>query len=204
MSERPYRGKRLLDLGLVVVSAPAWGLLAIACALAVGLTSGRPILFRQERVGLGGRTFAMLKFRTMRTSPVGNDVFPDPAAITPIGRLLRTTSLDELPQLLNVAIGEMSVVGPRPALQYQVDRYTPEQRRRLLVRPGLTGLAQIRGRNSIPWDRRIAHDIEYLGTQSVGLDLRILLQTVVVLGRREGVGGHPTDDAIAVPPKVRN
>ncbi|MDZ7733079.1 MAG: sugar transferase [Acidimicrobiia bacterium] len=113
--------------------------------------------------------------------------------------MLRRASLDELPQLLNVVRGEMSIVGPRPTLAYQVERYTDEQRRRLDVRPGLTGLAQIRGRNTIEWSERIEHDLEYVDRQSPALDASIILRTAPALLRASGVEGHPTDDRLAMP-----
>ncbi len=191
----PYRGKRVVDLAvLVVVALPAL-VLGLVCALAVRLTSPGPVLFRQERVGMNGRPFTVVKFRTMVAED--NPIFPDPDRITSAGRWLRRLSLDELPQLINVWRGEMSVVGPRPTLAYQVERYTPRQRARLAVRPGLTGLAQIRGRNALPWDERIEHDLEYVQTQSWRLDLTILWSTVRVMLTGEGAEGHPTDDPLA-------
>jgi lipopolysaccharide/colanic/teichoic acid biosynthesis glycosyltransferase len=122
--------------------------------------------------------------------------------VTPVGRVLRRTSLDELPQLWNVVKGDMSIVGPRPTVAKQVARYDERQRGRLAVRPGLTGLAQVRGRNALTWAERIDLDLEYVRTQSVGLDLRILASTVRVVFVGEGVGGHPTDDPIAAPDRA--
>ncbi len=144
---------------------------------------------------MGGRPFLVWKFRTMVAGD--NPIFPDASRITPVGRVLRRLSLDELPQLLNVAAGDMSVVGPRPTLAYQVERYDEFQRRRLDVRPGLTGLAQVNGRNSLTWARRIEFDVEYVETQSAGLDLRIVLRTVRTMLSGEGVEGHPEDDPLA-------
>lgn len=199
MTSPGYRGKRLFDLVvLVVVSIPAL-LIGGVCALAIRLTSRGPVLFRQDRVGLSSQGFTVLKFRTMIDAPEGNPMFPDESRITPVGRILRRTSLDELPQLINVARGEMSIVGPRPTLRYQTDRYTDRQRLRLSVRPGLTGLAQVRGRNSMSWPERIEVDIEYVANQSMGLDLRILVNTVRTVLGGSGVGGHPTDDPLATP-----
>jgi lipopolysaccharide/colanic/teichoic acid biosynthesis glycosyltransferase len=137
----------------------------------------------------------------MIDAPDGNPVFPDAKRVTRVGRLLRRTSLDELPQLVNVLRGEMSIVGPRPTLAYQVARYDARQRRRLIVRPGLTGLAQLRGRNAISWGERIEHDLEYVDRQSLGLDLRTMLGTVPALVHGRGTEGHPTDDPIATPPE---
>ena len=126
-------------------------------ALAIRLTSRGPVLFRQERVGKGGEPFEVVKFRTMVHLDEPNPLIPDPDRITRVGAFLRRFSLDELPQLLNVARGEMSIVGPRPTLAYQVERYSDRERQRLRVRPGLTGLAQVNGRNAIAWSERIEH-----------------------------------------------
>lgn len=194
---RPYRTKRLVDLALLTAVALPALLVGLVCTLAVRLTSRGPVLFRQERVGLGGKPFVVEKFRTMVDDD--NPVFPDATRITSAGRWLRRLSLDELPQLLNVWRGEMSVVGPRPTLAYQVERYDDRQAARLCVRPGLTGLAQIRGRNELAWEERIEHDLEYVQTQSVWLDLRIVVQTVAPLLTGRGAEGHPTTDPLAVP-----
>ena len=191
----PYRGKRAFDLAALVVLAGPALVVALPCALAVWLTSPGPVLFRQERVGRDGRPFQLLKLRTMVAGD--NPTFPDASRITAVGRLLRRTSLDELPNLVNVARGEMSIVGPRPTLAYQVARYDERQRGRLAVRPGLTGLAQVRGRNALPWSRRIDHDLEYVATQSPRLDLQILVATVGVLAGGAGVEGHPLDDPLS-------
>ena len=128
-----------------------------------------------------------------------NPIFPDATRITSGGKWLRRLSLDELPQLINVVRNEMSVVGPRPTLQYQVDRYDDRQRLRLCVRPGLTGLAQIRGRNSLSWSERIEYDVEYVQTQSPWLDVKILIGTIRVLLTGEGTEGHPENDPLATP-----
>jgi lipopolysaccharide/colanic/teichoic acid biosynthesis glycosyltransferase len=197
---RPYRGKRAVDLALVAVLALPVTVVGGLCALAVRLTTPGPVLFRQQRVGMGGRSFEMLKFRTMRHVPEGNPVFPDPGAITTVGRWLRRLSLDELPQLVNVARGEMSIVGPRPTLGYQVERYSERERLRLAVRPGVTGLAQVRGRNQIPWAVRIGHDLEYVERQSIWLDLKIIAWTLGRILQGSGVEGHPVDDPLARPP----
>ena len=194
--ERPYRGKRLVDLSvLAFVAVPALVVGAL-CAAAVRLTSPGPVFFRQERIGMGGRPFMVWKFRTMVHGD--NPMMPDPDRITRVGAVLRRLSLDELPQLLNVATGEMSIVGPRPTLAYQVERYDDHQRRRLAVRPGLTGLAQVNGRNSLPWSERIDLDVTYVGTQSPVEDLRLIARTVSTILTGDGVEGHPTDDPLAV------
>jgi lipopolysaccharide/colanic/teichoic acid biosynthesis glycosyltransferase len=194
---RSYRGKRLLDLaivGLVALPAAAVGLLA---ALAIWLDDGRPVLFRQMRAGRGGRPFVMLKLRTMHAHGRGHSVFPDRDSCTRVGRWLRRLSVDELPQLINVARGEMSMVGPRPTLPYQVSRYDPRQRRRLDVLPGLTGLAQVRGRNALSWADRIEWDLRYIENQSIQLDLAVLACTAWAVLTGEGTGGHPRSDPIA-------
>jgi lipopolysaccharide/colanic/teichoic acid biosynthesis glycosyltransferase len=196
---RSYRGKRAFDLAVLAVVALPACVVGAACALAVKLTSHGPALFRQERIGLGGRPFPVYKFRTM-VHAADNPLFPDTARITRVGRVLRRLSLDELPQLLNVARGEMSIVGPRPTLAYQVARYDDRQRRRLAVRPGVTGLAQVRGRNAMPWADRIEIDLDYVRDQSPLLDLRILWWTASAVLRGGGVEGHPTDDPLARPP----
>ena len=202
-TDRPYRGKRAFDLAVLAVVAVPAGLIGGACALAIKLTDRGSVFFRQERVGYGGRPFRVVKFRTMRENHGATSMFPDAALITPVGHWLRRLSLDELPQLINVAKGEMSIVGPRPTLAYQVDRYTDEQRRRLSVRPGLTGLAQVKGRNNLEWAARIRLDIEYLGRQSPWFDSRILVGTVRAVLKGSGVEGHPMDDPLAAAPTAR-
>jgi lipopolysaccharide/colanic/teichoic acid biosynthesis glycosyltransferase len=198
MSPRPpYPGKRLFDLVVTAVLAVPVAVIGSLCALAVRLTSPGPILFRQERVGHNGTAFTLLKFRTMRHDGRPNPLHPDKNRITAVGRVLRRTSLDELPQLVNVARGDMSIVGPRPTLRYQVDRYDDRQLGRLAVRPGLTGLAQVQGRNATTWAERIELDLEYVERQSLFLDCRLLLRTVGALVSGSGVEGHPLDDPIA-------
>jgi len=177
-----------------VVAVPA-ALVGAVCAVAVRVTSPGPVLFRQERIGREGVPFVVLKFRTMVAGD--NPVFPDASRITSAGRVLRRLSLDELPQLVNVALGEMSIVGPRPTLAYQVERYDDRQRRRLAVRPGLTGLAQVNGRNAISWPARIEWDLSYVDRQSPVLDLRLVLATVTTVVTGHGAEGHPTDDPLA-------
>jgi lipopolysaccharide/colanic/teichoic acid biosynthesis glycosyltransferase len=195
--DRPYRGKRIVDLAvLALVAGPAL-VIGAACALAVRLTSPGPVFFRQERIGRDGTTFRVWKFRTMVAGD--NPIFPDASRITSAGRVLRRTSLDELPQLINVAVGEMSIVGPRPTLPYQVARYDDHQRRRLAVRPGLTGLAQVSGRNALAWGDRIDLDVRYVETQSVRTDLSIIARTFSTMLSGEGVEGHPQDDPLAAP-----
>ena len=182
---------RVLDLVLAgigsVVSAPLVAVLAIAVRLE---TPGSPI-YRQVRVGLEGRTFEIYKLRTMVSGAeftgAGLAIAEGDARITRVGEFLRRTSLDELPNLWNVLRGEMSVVGPRPTVSSQVQRYTPRQRGRLAVRPGLTGWAQVNGRASLPWPERIELDLWYVEHRSLALDLRILARTVSMVLRGGGV-----------------
>jgi lipopolysaccharide/colanic/teichoic acid biosynthesis glycosyltransferase len=196
-SWRPYRGKRVFDLALVTLAAIPALTVALPCALAVKLTSRGPVFFRQERIGLGGQPFKVWKFRTM-VSGRRHSVVPDDQAITSAGRWLRRLSLDELPQLINVLRGEMSIVGPRPTLAYQVERYDARQRMRLCVRPGITGLAQVGGRNGIPWAERIELDLAYVTRQSPIVDLRIIAATFAVVASGSGASGHPADDPLVV------
>lgn len=184
-------GKRLLDvvasLGLLIVLAPALAL--VACA--IGITSRGGVFYRQERIGRGGEPFQIVKFRTMRRLEDSVDetgaLVENNARVTAVGRVLREWGLDEIPQLFNVLVGEMSIVGPRPTLRYQVERYTAEQRGRLVARPGITGLAQVMGRNELTWDEKIELDLRYLEHVSLLGDARILLRTASVLLRRQGV-----------------
>jgi len=194
-----YRGKRILDwLLLATVLLPALLLGALA-AVAIWLDDGPPVLFRQVRAGRHGRPFTVLKLRTMRCGGAHAAGPPRGSDCTRVGRLLRRLSLDELPQLINVARGEMSVVGPRPTLAHQVRRYDPRQRGRLSVLPGLTGLAQVNGRNRMSWADRIEWDLRYVQDQSLRLDLGVLACTVRAVLTGDGVGGHPQDDPIAAP-----
>jgi len=183
---RPYdRLKRVLDVTLaavgLVVSAP----IQVATAAVVLAAHGRPVLFRQPRPGLDGEVFELVKFRTMRHPDAAHRT--DAERLTRVGQFLRATSLDELPTLWHVVKGEMSLVGPRPLLVEYLERYSPEQARRHEVRPGVTGLAQVRGRNGLDWDAKLALDVEYVDRRSLLLDARILLETVVVVLKRSGI-----------------
>jgi len=180
--------KRLLDIlasgFLLCVLSPV----LVCLALLVRLLLGAPILFRQLRPGLNGRPFEILKFRTMIDArDAEGRPRPDGERLTRFGSFLRATSLDELPELLNVLKGEMSLVGPRPLLMQYLDRYTPEQARRHEVRPGITGWAQVNGRNAITWEEKFRLDVWYVDHQSLWLDLRILALTVWKVVRREGI-----------------
>jgi lipopolysaccharide/colanic/teichoic acid biosynthesis glycosyltransferase len=178
--------KRALDLAVAATGLTLGAPLLGGLALAVRWKLGSPVFFRQERPGLGGRIFGLVKFRTM-TDARGADgeLLPDAERMTPFGAWLRASSLDELPTLWNVLAGEMSLVGPRPLLVRYLARYSPEQARRHDAMPGITGWAQIHGRNSISWDEKLALDVWYVDHRSFLLDLRILAGTVAaVLGRR--------------------
>jgi lipopolysaccharide/colanic/teichoic acid biosynthesis glycosyltransferase len=180
--------KRSLDLAVtipcVILLAPLLGLIA----LLVYFQLGRPVFFRQQRPGLHGQLFTLVKFRTMREL---NDVFghplPDTERMTRFGRFMRSTSLDELPELLNVLRGEMSLVGPRPLLVKYLDLYTQEQMRRHEVRPGVTGWAQVNGRNALSWEQKFAYDVWYVEHLSLWLDLRILIMTFRTMIHRQGI-----------------
>jgi lipopolysaccharide/colanic/teichoic acid biosynthesis glycosyltransferase len=187
-------GNRQLVLKRILDPVAAGAGLALLCpvlalvAVAIWMSMGRPVFFRQTRAGYRGKAFRVFKFRTMMEAYDSEGrLLSDKERITSLGRLLRRTSLDELPQLLNVLSGEMSLVGPRPLLPEYLKLYTPEQARRHEVQPGITGLAQIKGRNALSWDERFALDVWYVDHQSMLLDLRILLQTVVSLLRRDSV-----------------
>jgi len=177
------RGKRCFDLALTAPAVLLFAPVLLAVALAVRLDSPGPVLFRQRRAGRGGRPFELLKFRTMTDRPraVDGEVLANHPELTGVGRLLRRFKIDEMPQLLNVLAGEMSLVGPRPGLVEQIADYDEFGHQRLLVRPGLTGLAQIRGNIHLPWPERWRHDAEYVDTLSFVGDLVILVRTVAVI-----------------------
>lgn len=180
--------KRAMDLVVCVAAAVVLSPLVLATALAVRVMLGRPVLFRQQRPGLGGRSFEMIKFRTMRDlCDSGGNLLPDEARLGRFGRWLRESSLDELPEIYNVIRGDMSLVGPRPLLMEYLPLYTAEQRRRHEVRPGITGWAQVNGRNAISWNEKFEHDVWYVDNWSLGLDLRILRRTVMSVFVREGI-----------------
>lgn len=180
--------KRLFDLigaaaGLLLVMPVLLPLIVLVRA-----TMGSPVFFRQQRPGLGGKPFTMYKFRTMSNAvDAQGRLLPDVDRLTAVGRFLRRTSLDELPELYNVLRGDMSFVGPRPLLMRYLDRYTPEQARRHEVRPGITGWAQINGRNAITWEEKFAFDVWYVDHWSVALDCRILFATFWKVLRREDI-----------------
>lgn len=188
--------KRMFDLAVVILLAPLWLPVMAIVALLVRWRLGSPVLFRQRRPGLGGRPFHILKFRTMINAQ-GPDGRPlrDEDRLTRFGQFLRSASLDELPSLLNVVRGDMALVGPRPLLEEYLPLYSPEQARRHDVRPGLTGWAQVNGRNAIDWERKFALDVWYVDHRSFLLDLRILFLTAMKVVRRDGIaqdGATPT------------
>ncbi|MFJ1707754.1 sugar transferase [Kitasatospora sp. NPDC088346] len=173
------------DLAVASLAGAVAVPLGLVIALLIRCTMGGPVIFRQTRTGRDGREFRILKFRTMRDKRFAEE--EDAPRITRIGALLRKTSLDELPQLWNVARGDMGIIGPRPTLPEQVVHYSPRQRGRLAVRPGLTGWAQVSGRNSISWPERIDLDLWYIANRSLLLDLKILARTVKLLLRPQGI-----------------
>ena len=187
--------KRLVDVSLTVLALPLVVPLFLAIALITRVALGTPVIFRQRRPGRHGQPFTLLKFRTMTDArgPAG-ELLPDADRLTKLGRFFRSTSLDELPELINVLRGDMSLVGPRPLLLEYLTVYTPGQARRHEVRPGITGWAQINGRNTISWERKFDLDLWYVDHQSAWLDLRILAATFPAIFRRRGISelGHAT------------
>ena len=180
--------KRLLDIIIASIALIVLSLIFLLLCYKVRKNLGAPIFFYQERPGKDGIIFKMIKFRSMK------DVFdkkgrplPDDKRITPFGQKLRSTSLDEMPQLINVLKGDMSIVGPRPQMKDFLEHYTPEQMRRHEVRPGMTGLAQVSGRNHLSWEEKFELDVEYVDQQSIGLDFKIMLKTVKVMVKKEGI-----------------
>lgn len=180
--------KRLLDILLVGLTAPLWGLVLLILAILVRLKLGSPIFFRQKRPGLHGEIFDLLKFRTMTDArDEKGELLADGVRLTRFGKWLRSTSLDELPELFLILKGDMSLVGPRPLLIQYLPLYSAEQARRHEARPGLTGWAQINGRNAISWEEKFKLDVWYVDNWSVWLDLKILFLTVWRVVRREGI-----------------
>lgn len=182
---------RIFDIVVAALALTILSPVLLAAALAIKLGSRGPVIYRQRRVGRGGREFELLKLRTMvqGSDPVGigTAVGRDDPRVTGAGHLLRRTSLDELPNLVNVLRGEMAIVGPRPTIPAQVKDYTPHQKRRHEVRPGLTGWAQVQGRAGIPWEDRIELDIEYVDRRSAALDLRILARSIRLIATGHGL-----------------
>jgi sugar transferase EpsL len=192
MTQRSYEvAKRTFDVTASLAALLLLSPLLLATALLVRVCIGSPVLFRQTRPGLGGRPFEVLKFRTMTQERDADGVLlPDEARLTRVGKLLRASSLDELPELLNILRGEMSFVGPRPLLMEYLPLYSPEQAKRHCVRPGLTGWAQVKGRNAIGWEEKFALDTWYVDHRSFWLDLTILALTAWTVVRREGISAE--------------
>ncbi len=187
--------KRVIDLAGATAGLVAFAPAMAGVAVAIRSTMGAPVFFRQQRPGLHGKPFGLFKFRTMsdERGPDG-ELLPDEQRQTPVGAFIRSASLDELPQLLNVLRGEMSLVGPRPLLMRYLPRYSPRQARRHEMKPGITGLPGVSGRNALSWDRKFELDVEYIERWSLMLDARILLKTVARVLKRDGISssGHAT------------
>jgi lipopolysaccharide/colanic/teichoic acid biosynthesis glycosyltransferase len=183
--------KRLLDLLFSAVLLILLSPLLLVLALLVRVKLGAPVLFKQERPGRDGKVFTLRKFRTMTDAvDAEGNLLPDDVRLTSFGKALRRTSLDELPELLNIFGGSMSFVGPRPLLVRYLPRYTPEQARRHAVKPGLTGWAQVNGRNALSWEEKFAYDVYYVDHLSLGLDARIFFKTVAGVLKREGISAE--------------
>ena len=181
-------GKQIFDLALTIPGLLVLSPILVLIALLVRTKLGRPVLFKQIRPGLYGKPFILYKFRTMTDKQDENgDLLPDEGRLTSLGQFLRKTSMDELPGLFNVIKGDMSIVGPRPLLVEYLDRYTPEQARRHDVKPGITGWAQVNGRNSISWEEKFKLDVWYVDNWSLRLDLKIVLMTIRKILKREGI-----------------
>jgi lipopolysaccharide/colanic/teichoic acid biosynthesis glycosyltransferase len=183
-----YTGKRALDLFVTIVTTPAWAVVVVCVAFIVRARLGTPVFFVQTRPGLHGQMFRLIKFRTMTDARDASGApLPDKDRLTPLGRFLRSTSLDELPELWNVLRGDMSLVGPRPLLTKYLPLYNERHRRRHDVRPGITGLAQVSGRNAITWAQRLDLDVDYVERCSLALDLNIMWRSARAVLRREGI-----------------
>jgi sugar transferase EpsL len=181
-------GKRAFDITIAGVVLLVTSPIIVLTSIAVRKKLGSPVLFRQPRPGLHGKVFEIAKFRTMTDErDASGALLADDIRLTRFGKVLRSTSIDELPELVNVLRGDMSLVGPRPLRVEYLDRYTPEQNRRHEVRPGITGLAQVSGRNNVPWDERFELDVQYVDSMSFRLDLQILLKTVTAIVKRDGI-----------------
>lgn len=196
--------KRIFDLALALPVAVVTLPVQAAVAVAVARKLGRPVLFRQERPGLDGKPFTMRKFRTMLPVNVELGLVDDESRMTEFGRWLRSTSLDELPTLWNVVKGDMSLVGPRPLLMQYLPRYSHEQARRHEVLPGLTGLAQVSGRNSLSWDEKLRLDVRYVDRHSLRLDLSIMAKTISAVLSRKGIAAQGTATMPEFRPRIHS
>jgi lipopolysaccharide/colanic/teichoic acid biosynthesis glycosyltransferase len=180
--------KRLVDIVIASIALIVLSPIFLYVAFKVRKNLGSPIFFLQKRPGKDGRIFKMIKFRSMRDAVDQNGIsLPDEMRITPFGQKLRSTSLDEMPQLINVLKGEMSIVGPRPQLCEFLEHYTPHQMRRHEVKPGMTGLAQVSGRNNLTWEEKFDLDVKYVDTRSILFDFKIMFKTVQVMLKKEGI-----------------
>lgn len=180
--------KRLIDIVIAVTALIILSPIFLFVMYKVRQNLGSPIFFLQERPGQSGKFFKMIKFRSMRDAYDSNgQLLPDAERITPFGHKLRSTTLDEMPQLINVLKGDMSIVGPRPQLSEFIDHYTPHQMRRHEVKPGMTGLAQVSGRNNLTWEEKFNLDVEYVEKKSISLDFKIMFKTLIVMLKKEGI-----------------
>jgi len=180
--------KRLIDIIISLIALIILSPIFILIAYKVSKNLGSPIFFLQERPGKNGKIFKMIKFRSMRDGvDKDGNILPDEERITPFGQKLRSTTLDEMPQLINVLKGDMSIVGPRPQLADFMQHYTPRQMRRHEVRPGMTGLAQVNGRNNLSWEEKFELDVEYVEKHNIWLDFKIMFKTVLVILKKEGI-----------------
>lgn len=182
--------KRLFDVAVSSVGLVVLGPVLVVTALLVHHNLGGPVIFAQERPGKDGKVFRLYKFRSMRQPDPGHGLISDEDRLTDFGKKLRATSLDELPTLWNVLKGEMSLVGPRPLRTNYLSLYSPQQARRHEVKPGVTGLAQVRGRNLLSWEEKFSHDVAYVDGRSWKLDLKIMVETVSVVVRRQGISAE--------------
>lgn len=187
--------KRLLDIVLSLIALIVLSPLLLILTILVRIKLGSPVIFKQQRPGLNEKIFTMYKFRSMTDErDESGELLPDEIRLTKFGKVLRSTSMDELPELVNILKGDMSIVGPRPLLVEYLELYNEEQRKRHAIRPGLTDLSALRGRNNVPWEEQFKHDLEYINNLSFLLDAKIVLLTVVKVIKREGVAqeGHAT------------
>jgi lipopolysaccharide/colanic/teichoic acid biosynthesis glycosyltransferase len=183
--------KRLIDILGATFALLLFAIPVAIISILVRVKLGSPVFFKQERPGKGGKLFTMYKFRTMKDAAAKDGTpLPDEQRLTPFGNFLRNLSLDELPEFINVLKGDMSLVGPRPLLPQYLERYSPEQARRHEVRPGITGWAQINGRNAISWDQKLAYDVWYVDHHNIALDIKILLLTVLKVFKRDGISAE--------------
>lgn len=188
-----YTGKRLLDVVVSILALVLLSPVLVLISALVWITMGSPILFHQERAGLHGEPFTLNKFRTMTNAQDAHgNMRPDAERLTSLGRFLRSTSLDELPELFNVVKGTMSVVGPRPLLTRYYPFFTEHEHVRHTVRPGITGWAQLKGRNYLSWEERLSADVWYVENQSLILDIEIMVATIISVLKREGVAVNPS------------